>query len=140
MTPVAPDSRRTTRTQSRRSPSTPSVNAGLGGVGGGTSMIAIAQVVGTHTVVGQALMYLAPTISVLAGAALYQLKLQADWYGERLQVRRARKTLEKQLNSPHATDDHKAWIRKKLEEVDQAVAEAELSRVRLIWQSPRRQS
>jgi hypothetical protein len=101
-------------------------------------MIAIAQVVGTHTVLGQVLMYVAPTVSVVAGTVLYQLKLQADWYGERWQVRRARKTLERQLGSPHASDDHKAWIKKKLEEVDQAVAEAELSRVRLIWQSPKR--
>ena len=111
------------------------MNAGIGGVGGGTSMIAIAQVVGTHTVVGQVLMYVAPTVSVIAGTVLYQLKLQADWYGERWQVRRARKTLEKQLNSPHASDDHKAWIKMKLEEVDHAVAEAELRRVRLMWQS-----
>jgi hypothetical protein len=133
-----PEQRRSPRSQAGSHSPSASVNAGIGGVGGGTSLIAVAQVVGTHTVLGQVLMYLAPTVSVIAGTVLYQLKLQADWYGERWQVRRARKTLEKQLNSPHASEDHKAWLKKKLEEVDQAVAEAELRRVRLIWQTPKR--
>jgi hypothetical protein len=133
-----PDLRRSARAQGGHPSPKASVNAGIGGVGGGTGMIAIAQVVGTHTVLGQVLMYVAPTVSVIAGTVLYQLKLQADWYGERWQVRRARKTLERQLNSPHASDDHKAWLQKKLEEVDQAVAEAELRRVSLMWQSPKK--
>ena len=138
MTVDRPDQRRSTRSQTGSYSPGASVNAGIGGVGGGTSLIAIAQVVGTHTVLGQVLMYVAPTVSVIAGTVLYQLKLQADWYGERWQVRRARKTLERQLNSPHASDDHKARLKKKLGEVDQAVAEAELRRVRLIWQPPKK--
>ena len=96
-------------------------------------MIAIAQLVGTHTVTGQVLMYVAPTVSVIAGTVLYQLRLQADWYGEQWQIRRARKTLEKRLNYPHTSDEHKATIKKMLEELDHAVAEAELSRVKLMW-------
>lgn len=135
MTVNKPASPRSARAPSGSPASSASVNAGIGGAGGGTSMIAIAQVVGTHTVLGQVLMYVAPTVAVVAGSLLYQVKLQADWYGERWQVRRARKTLEKQLLSPHTTDEHKLWIKEQLQEVDRVVAEAELRRVRLLWQS-----
>jgi hypothetical protein len=98
-------------------------------------MVAIAQVIGVDTVLGQILMYVAPTVSVIAGTVLYQLRLQTDWYSERWQVKRARKTLEKHLDYPHTSDDHKAKIREMLEELDHSAAAAELARVKLIGPS-----
>lgn len=92
--------------------------------------MAIADQVGVHTVPGQVLIYLAPAVTVVAGALLYQLKLRADWFNEQSQVRRARKILEAQLRSQHASAEHKAEIRSMLEELDRSVAAAHLARVK----------
>ncbi len=94
--------------------------------------MAIAQAVGLHTVLGEVLLYIAPAVSVIAGAIFYQVKLQANWYGERWQIKRARKTLERQLSYPHTSEEHKSQIRKMLEELDQVVANAELNRIKLL--------
>jgi hypothetical protein len=101
-------------------------------VGGGTGLVAIAQAVGSHTVPGEVLLYVAPAISVIAGTIFYQLQLQANWYGERWQIKRARKTLERQLSYPHTSEEHKAGIREMLEELDRSVATAELNRIKLL--------
>jgi hypothetical protein len=113
-------------------PTQGTINAGIGGVGGGTGLVAIAQTIGSHTILGEILLYLAPAVSVIAGTIFYQLKIQADWYGERWQIRRARKTIERQLESPHTSEDHKIEIRKMLEELDHSVAISELNRVKLL--------
>lgn len=109
-----------------------SINAGIGGVGGGTGLVAIAQAIGTRTMPGEILVYAAPMVSVIAGTIFYQLKLQVDWYGERWQIKRARKTLERQLQYPHTSEEHKSRIRKMLEELDHSVATAELNRIKLL--------
>lgn len=127
-----------TRTSTKRSAGSArvspqgSINAGIGGVGGGTGLVAIAQTVGAHTILGEVLLYVAPAVSVIAGIMFYQLKLQADWYGERWQIRRARKTIERQLSSPHTSEEHKVEIRKMLEDLDRSVATAELNRIKLL--------
>jgi len=127
-----------TRTPAQRAARSPrissqsSINAGIGGAGGGTGLVAIAQAVGLHTVLGEVLLYIAPAVSVIAGAIFYQVKLQANWYGERWQIKRARKTLERQLSYPHTSEEHKSQIRKMLEELDQVVANAELNRIKLL--------
>lgn len=108
------------------------INSGLGGVGGGTGVVAIANSIGLHTVAGQTLIYLAPAFSVVAGSFFYMLKNQADWYSERWQIKRARKTLEKSLNYPHTSEDHKRRIREMLEEIDANVATTELDRIKLL--------
>jgi hypothetical protein len=119
-----PARRSTRKGTDREASSRNSINAGLGGVGGGTGLVAIADRVGVHTVLGQVLIYSAPAITVIAGALLYQLKLRADWFNEQSQVKRARKVLEAQLRSPHASEEHKAEIRLMLEELDRSVAAA----------------
>jgi len=114
-----------------------SINAGLGGVGGGTGIVAIAQQVGVHTVLGEVLIYVVPVVSVIAGAVLYQLKFRVDWYNERSQVKKARRTLEEQLRYPHTSEEHKAKIREMLEEIDHSVAVAELARIKFFGSSGR---
>jgi hypothetical protein len=106
------------------------INAGIGGVGGGTGLVAIGQQIGPHTVLGQVVIYVAPAVSVILGAAIYQLKQWADWYNEKAIVRRARKTLEGQLKNSHTSDEFKVKIRAMLEDLDHAVAEAEVARVK----------
>jgi hypothetical protein len=82
-------------------PLTPSsARASIGGIGGGTGLVAIAQTIGPHTTAGAILLYLAPAISFIAGAALYYLEVQASQYLERRLVASARRTLERQLDNP----------------------------------------
>ncbi|AGL14704.1 hypothetical protein L083_1194 [Actinoplanes sp. N902-109] len=97
--------------------------------------MAIAQVIGTDTIWGNVILYVAPTVSVVAGIVFYQVRLQASWYAERWQIRRARKTLEGQLSNQNASEAHKSRIKEMIEELDRAVAEAELSRIKSIFPS-----
>lgn len=109
-----------------------STRAGMGGVGGGTGLVAIAQTIGSGTTTGEILLYLAPFVSFIVGSVLYYLEIQASRYLERRAVSNARNTLIQQLTNPHTTEDHKAKIRKLLERLEESVATAELERVKLI--------
>lgn len=131
---TSPASRSRTRGVGSKSASQrASINAGLGGIGGGTGLVAISQLVGSDTFWGALFMYAAPTISVVAGIVVYQIGLQTAWYAERWQIRRARKTLIKQLSDRNLSDDHKSKVRNMLEEIDNVVAEAELNRIKEIF-------
>jgi len=109
-----------------------SARASIGGVGGGTGLVAIAQSVGPNTAIGAILLYLAPATSFVVGAVLYYMEVQASRYLEKRLVNGARKTLERQLDNPRTSDEHKASIRAMLEEMERSVATAELERVRLM--------
>lgn len=125
--------RRQTRSRNLSvAPQRPSVNAGLGGATGGTGIIGIAQVVGVHTLLGEILLYAAPTVSVVAGTVAYQLQSQANWLNELWEIKRARRTLLKQLISPGVSDETKAKIRQMIDELDHTLAEMQLSRVKVI--------
>ena len=106
--------------------------AGLGGVGAGTGLVAIAQAVGPSSTLGIVLLWIAPTVSFVTGAAFYYVQVQASRYFEKRLIGNARKTLEKQLDNPKTSDEHKAKIRDMLEDLEETVANAELERVRLI--------
>jgi hypothetical protein len=110
--------------------------AGVGGVGAGTGLVAIAQVIGPSTVVGSILLYLAPALAFVAGAIFFYLQTQISRYFERRVFRIAMKTLESQLDNPRTSTTHKAKIRKMLEEMEIAVASAELGRVKLAGAPP----
>lgn len=122
--------------QSRTTPLSPTARAGLSGAGGGTGLVAIAHTIGYGTTAGQTLVYIAPFVSFVAGSLLYFLEIQVSRYLERRAVDGARKTLVRQLESPHTTEEHKAKIRNLLERLEESVAEAELERVRLIGAPP----
>jgi hypothetical protein len=106
--------------------------AGLGGVGGGTGIVAIAEAIGPHTVIGTILLYLAPAISFGAGSFLYYLEIQASHYLQNRVIANARKTLEGLLDNTRTSNAHKQRIRKLLEELEEAVAANELERVRVV--------
>ncbi len=122
----------------KKSSAPSSTRAGIGGVGGGTGLVAIAQTIGPHTTLGTVLLYVAPATSFVVGVALYYLEVQASRYLERRVINSARKTLERQLDSNRTSDTHKTRIRKMLEELEVSEASAELDRVRLIRITPRR--
>ncbi|MEH0931426.1 hypothetical protein [Micromonospora sp. CPCC 205558] len=104
-------------------------------------MIAIAQVVGGDTVIGQALLYVAPTVAVLFGAAMYQIRRQAQWYSDRMDVRReragierARATIQRQMDSNHISEARKAELLKLLEDLDHSEVQVELSKIQILDQ------
>lgn len=109
-----------------------STRAGVGGVGGGTGIVALAQVIGPKTPLGSTILYLAPAISFVIGIVLYYLEAQASSYLERRLVNNARKTLMAQLDNPLMSTTHKNKIRKMLEELEESVAKAQVERVKLI--------
>jgi hypothetical protein len=108
----------------------------MGGVGGGTGLVAVAHIIGYGTTAGEVLLYLAPFASFIVGYFLYYLEIQTSRYFERRAVAGARKTLIGQLESPHTTEEHKAKIRNLLERLEESVATAELERVKLIGTFP----
>jgi hypothetical protein len=110
----------------------PSARASIGGVGGGTGLVAIAQSVGSDTTLGAILLYLAPTVSFVVGALLLYLETQASRFLERRVIKGARKTLQAQLEDRHTSVEHKARIRAMLEEMETSVAWRELERARII--------
>jgi hypothetical protein len=128
-TPSSPQDFRRQDAGARTAPS--SVRAGVGGVGGGTGLVALAQSIGANTTVGALLLYVAPAVSIVVGAGLYYLEVQANRYLERRLVNNARKTLVQQLSSPHTSDEHKARIRRMLEDLEHTIATAELERVKI---------
>jgi hypothetical protein len=73
----------------------------------------------------------------MVGAALFYVEVQASRYWERRLVASARKTLVKQLDNSLTSRGHKARIRAMLEELEEAVAKAEIDRVKLIGRSSR---
>lgn len=104
--------------------------ASVGGVGGGTGIVALAQAIGPGTKLGAMLLYLAPSISVGVGGALYFLETQVNRYFEQRLVKNAHQTLERQLDNPRTSYEHKTKIRSLLEELDLTEAQTELERVR----------
>ncbi|TCO33063.1 hypothetical protein EV652_10362 [Kribbella steppae] len=64
------------------------------------------------------------SVKAASACALYYLEVQASRYLERRLVNNARKTLEKQLDGNRTSKEHKVRIRKKLEELEEAVASA----------------
>lgn len=106
--------------------------ATIGGVGSGTGIVAIAQAVGPTTTLGAILLYLAPAISYLIGAVVFFIEVQASQFLERRMVKSARKTLREQLENSAMSREHKARIRRKLEQLEESLADAELARVKQI--------
>lgn len=91
----------------------------------------MAQTIGPETTAGALLLYIAPAASIVVGALLYYLELQASRYLERRVVNSARRTLERQLDNPRTSPEHKAKMRVMLEELEETVATTELERVKL---------
>lgn len=106
------------------------VNAGLGGAGGGTALVAFAQHLGVNTWPGLVLLYCTPLISIVFGAGIGLVQLWAVRIGEQSVVSSARKTIKEQLNNPNITEEHKADLQAKLQELDQIIAEQQISRVK----------
>lgn len=131
MTEMADENGGTRRSQQK--PIAPSrARAGIGGIGGGTGLVAIAQAIGPHTALGTLLLYLSPAASYVFGLLFFYAEVQASRYLELRLVSNARKTLQELLESPQTSDSHKAKIRKMLEELEESLAKRELERAIVI--------
>lgn len=116
----------------------------LGGASGGTALVALADILGPTTRLGELLTIVAPALTVGLGYVAYYLHLKADKYfaKQRAETERAeraardeelnaaRDLLEKCLSNPHTSTAHKARIRKQLEDLDKFAAEHAVSQVR----------
>jgi hypothetical protein len=109
-----------------------STRASVGGVGGGTGLVALAQAIGPKTAAGAIILYLAPAISFFVGIVLYYFEVQTSRYLERRLLNNARRALEQQIDNPRFTNAHKNKIRKLLEELEESVAKSQVERVKLI--------
>jgi hypothetical protein len=82
--------------------------AGLGGASTGTGLVGLGQLIGSHTLVGEILIYVAPVFSVISGLLLsqlgYMVKIWVDRYNENSVVKKARGTLEGQLADPNLSE------------------------------------
>ncbi|GAA0335620.1 hypothetical protein NE235_14840 [Actinoallomurus spadix] len=102
----------------------------MGGVGGGTALIAAAQHIGTDKTWGQVLLYLSPMVSVALGSVIYYCFAQMNWMVLVFEVKRAKRTLLEQLEDPNVSDQVKEDIRRDLDEIDRRLSSARLARVR----------
>ncbi|MEU6741562.1 hypothetical protein [Streptosporangium sandarakinum] len=94
----------------------------------------MAQSIGSDTTLGALILYLTPAASFVIGSALYYMQVQASRYMERRLVKNAMKTLQAQLDNPLTSEEHKARIRKLLEEAERHVANAEVQRIKQLGQ------
>ena len=98
--------------------------------------MAFAQSLSAGNSLRPVLLYLAPSASLLLGVATYYLELLTSRYLQGRVVSSVRKRLESYLNSPYTSDEHKARIRRQLEELEVGVAVREVERVRTISRRP----
>jgi hypothetical protein len=112
--------------------------ATVGGVGSGTGLVAIANAIGPTTTMGAILLYLSPSVAYITGAVLYYIDVQTSRFLQRRMVNSARKTLTRQMQDPAMSTQYKARIRRKLEELEETVADAEVARVKSMGELPER--
>ena len=108
-----------------------SKRAGIGGVGGGTGVVAIAQAIGAKTAVGAVLLYLSPSISIAAGALLYYALLQAANFQDRRALNDARSTFDQIMRNPRLSTEFKARMQAQWESLEESVANSKFQRAKL---------
>ncbi len=113
-------------------------SATLGGVGGGTGLVALSQAIGPTTTAGKILVYVAPAFSYGVGVLLAYINAEASRYFSNRVINSARKTLVDQLDNPRTSEEHKRKIQEQLERLEESVAAAELERVRILQVTPER--
>lgn len=91
-------------------------SAGLAGAGGGTLLVLIANTLPDPW--NKILASLAPTFSIALAWVLVFLYQYVESKRIDLWVARATRTLEKALANPHTGEEHKEFLRHKLEELE----------------------
>ncbi|MCL2728408.1 MAG: hypothetical protein FWE15_00110 [Actinomycetia bacterium] len=115
-----------------------SLRSSVGGAGGGTGLVLIAQGIGLNTTGGKALVYISPFATVLIGSILFFAEIQLDRLLQRRAVRSAQITITEQLDNPRTSNEHKDRLRKKLESLEESWAADQITRAKITYASPRR--
>jgi hypothetical protein len=104
------------------------------GVGGGTLTVFLASVLPEHSPLRPWLLFAAPTISVtISAVSTWAIRQSSQYFRARAfrsELDRARQTVQKGLKTEGTSPQHKALIRKKLEELDNIEIDNTLNRVR----------
>jgi hypothetical protein len=88
-----------------------------------------------HGAARDVVLYLSPSISVVAGAIVFYVQQMAVRAMQKRLVERVRETAQKILKDPDATDAHKAKVRKQLEEAEQALLRGDIARIKILGRS-----
>lgn len=110
--------------------------AGLAGAGGGTGLVLIADTLPTGSPWREVFTFVAPSASVVFGALVYYVEVQASRLLQQRLVGRLRRTLEEYLKNPHTSDDHKALLRRRLEEVENVITWQAVEHIRVVGTLP----
>ncbi len=117
----------------RRSSGT-QANAGLvAGAGGGTLLVLVANILRSDNPLRPVLLYVAPTFSVFSSALLVWMHRATTEYLDsramEINYQRAKKTIERVLANPNTSEEHKASLRRKIEQAETAMADNQLERL-----------
>lgn len=105
------------------------INAGVGGVSGGTGLIALAQAIGTDTIAGQVIMYITPTVSAFIGFAVYLIWRRFGEYFTNREMEREIAKMRAQLADPDISESVKDDIRSNLEVIAQLKVNRGMARI-----------
>jgi hypothetical protein len=85
-----------------------------------------------HGAVRDVVLYVSPSISVVAGALEFYAEQMAVRALQKRIVDRLRRNAEAIFENPHTSDEHKAKVRKQLEEAEQAIFKGEIARIKIL--------
>jgi hypothetical protein len=110
------------------------LQAGIAGAGGGTLLILIADTIPESWGVKPFLIYLAPTISIVLSVFWLWIKKRYADYNRNKKLDLALKELEKFMNDPATSQDHKEQLRRSREQIQLAVVTKRMKDVEKLYE------
>ena len=115
------------------------VGSTAAGAGGGTLMVLIANSLSEHSFWKPWIMFAAPTVTVGLRAfccwtAVQIVDYGKDWLLQR-RLGKARMTVQRGLQTVETSPEHKATLRKNLEEIEKIEVDNAIDRVRILVQN-----
>lgn len=125
-------------------PATPRTRTGAAAAGGGlgTSLVALAQLLPESSAFRDILIYAAPGVAVgLTAVGVWAHRTLVRWVQEReaqTALKRARETLEARITNQNTSEQHRARLTRKLEELEEweVAHQLELVNARLLVDPP----
>lgn len=113
-----------------------SADAGAAGIGGGTLLVAFANSLDANNRFKPWLLLAAPSVSLALSAIWLWSRLRISNYLRDREVAavlaRTRATLAAAIANPEASDEHRANLRKQLEELDRVAVAREMEKVKML--------
>ena len=112
------------------------VGAGAAGVGSGTLLVILANNIPEHNQWKTWLVLLAPSVTVAVGVVYGWIRALIErWLNKRELVHvihQAKQTLSDALRNPETSEEHRAQLRKELEQLEMLLVRADLDRIRVL--------